>query len=299
MDQGAFEDADGVEVAYRRVVPAVPRGIVLVLHGASEHGGRYDRFARELAEHSWAAYAPDHRGHGRTALSSGRGRMGPGGAEGLLRDVDQLRGLAVEEVGDVPVVVFGHSMGSLIAIGYIERSGTGLAGCILSGNGGIADGLADLATMVRQVAEGGMADEVMDALSPFNEPFEPARTPYDWLSRDPAEVDAYIADPDCGDQLPLTYGFLAEIMELGARSTTPEGLGTIPAALPLLLVTGDQDPVSNDAANVRVLEQALRDRGLPVTAHYYEGARHEVLNETNRAEVQTDIVRWLDGLPSA
>ena len=299
MDQGAFEDADGVEVAYRRVVPTQPRGIVLVLHGASEHGGRYDRFARELAEHGWAAYAPDHRGHGRTAASSGRGRMGPGGADGLLRDVDQLRGLAVEEVGDLPVVVFGHSMGSLVAIGYIERSGTGLAGCILSGNGGIAEGLADLATMVRQVAEGGMADEPMDALSPFNEPFEPARTPYDWLSRDAAEVDAYIADPDCGDELPLTYGFLAEIMELGATSTTPEGLGTIPADLPLLLVTGDQDPVSNDAANVRVLEQALRDRGLDVTAHYYEGARHEVLNETNRAEVQTDIVRWLDALPSA
>ena len=152
---------------------------------------------------------------------------------------------------------------------------------------------------IADVADGGMADEVMDALSPFNEPFEPARTPYDWLSRDPAEVDAYIADPDCGDQLPLTYGFLAEIMELGARSTTPEGLGTIPAALPVLLVTGDQDPVSNDAANVRVLEQALRDRGLDVTAHYYEGARHEVLNETNRTEVQTDIVRWLDALPSA
>ena len=136
MDQGAFEDADGVEVAYRRVVPTEPRGIVLVLHGASEHGGRYDRFARDLAEHGWAAYAPDHRGHGRTAASSGRGRMGPGGAAGLLRDVDQLRGLAIEEVGDLPVVVFGHSMGSLIALGYIERSGTGLAGCILSGQRG-------------------------------------------------------------------------------------------------------------------------------------------------------------------
>ena len=94
--------------------------------------------------------------------------MGPGGAEGLLGDVDQLRDLAVEEVGDLPVVVFGHSMGSLVAIGYIERSGIGLAGCILSGNGGIAEGLADLATMVRQVADGGMADEAMDALSPFN-----------------------------------------------------------------------------------------------------------------------------------
>jgi alpha-beta hydrolase superfamily lysophospholipase len=299
MEQGTFEDADGVEVAYRRVVPAEPAGIVLVLHGASEHGGRYDRFGTALAGRGWAAYAPDHRGHGRTAASSGRGRMGPGGAEGLLRDVDDLRRRALEELGDLPTVVFGHSMGSLVALAYVERSGTGLAGCILSGNGGIAEGLADLAAMVRQVADGGMADEAMDALGPFNEPFEPARTPYDWLSRDPAEVDAYIADPDCGDHLPLTYGFLAEIMALGAASTTAEALGTIPAALPFLLVTGDRDPVSNDAANVRVLEQALRNRGLGVTARYYAGARHEVLNETNRDEVQADIVSWLDALPSA
>ena len=207
------------------------------------------------------------------------------GSAGLLRDVDQLRGLAIEEVGDLPVVVFGHSMGSLIAIGYIERSGTGLAGCILSGNGGIAEGLADLATMVRQVADGGMADEAIDALSPFNEPFEPARTPYDWLSRDAAEVDAYIADPDCGDQLPLTYGFLAEIMELGASSTTPEGLADDPG--------GTARPARHRRPGPGVQRRGQRAgarAGAPrpradVTAHYYEGARHEVLNETNRDEV--------------
>ena len=296
MDQGAFEDADGVEVAYRSWLPDEPRGIVLVLHGASEHGGRYGRFADALAARGWAAFAPDHRGHGRTAGSSGRGRMGPGGGTGLLGDVDQLAGWRWTSSGVLPVVVFGHSMGSLITLAYVERSGAGLAGCVLSGNGGLAEGLADLATMVRQVADGGMADEMMDVLSPFNAAFEPARTPYDWLSRDPDEVDAYIADPDCGDEMLLTYGFLAEIMELGAASTEPQAIAAVPSELPILLVTGDQDPVSNDAAQVRVLEQALRDTGHRVTAHYYPGARHEVLNETNRDEVHADILDWLEAV---
>ena len=293
MDESTFTDGDGVVVGYRRWVPSDPTGIALVLHGASEHSGRYARLAAALGADGWATYAVDHRGHGRTAPSTGRGIMGPRGIDGVLDDVAELRRLALGEQGELPVVVIGHSMGSIIALGYIERDGAGLAGCVLSGAPGVAEGIAELAAAVRQMAEGGMADVGVEALGPFNASFEPARTPYDWLSRDEAEVDAYIADPDCGDDLLLTYGYVAEIMELSARAATADAIATIPAQLPLLLVTGDRDPVSNDAAGVRLLEAALRDTGHDVTARYYPGARHEVLNETNRDEVETDIVSWL------
>jgi alpha-beta hydrolase superfamily lysophospholipase len=275
-------------------VPTSPTGIVLVLHGASEHGGRYDRFARVLGDEGWAVYAPDHRGHGRTAAATGRGIIGPGGIDGVLRDVDGLRALAVDEVGALPVVVFGHSMGSMIALGYVERFGDGLAGCVLSGAAGVApDGSRELAATVRDMAEGGMAETPVEMLGPFNESFEPARTPYDWLSRDEAEVDAYVADPDCGDELLLTYGYIAELMTVGVEATEEPAIARIPTALPFLLVTGDRDPVSNGGAQVRELEARLRQTGHDVTAHYYAEARHEVLNETNRDDVHRDIVEWL------
>ena len=298
MEQATLTDADGIDVGYRRWLPADPRGVVLVLHGASEHGGRYDRFASVLVGEGWAVYAIDHRGHGLTSRATGRGIMGPRGAEGLLDDIDELRRLAVAEHGDVPVVVFGHSMGSLIALAYVERSGDGLLGCVLSGSPGVAEGAADMAAMVRQMADGGMADTTLEALSPFNAAFEPARTPYDWLSRDEAEVDAYIADPDCGDDLPFTYGFLAEIMELSAAAGEGDAIATIPTQLPFLLVSGERDAASNFGANVQVLEQRLRETGHDVTARSYPDARHEVLNETNRDEVHADIVGWLRALPS-
>lgn len=298
MEKLCFTDADGIEIGYRRWLPPTARGIVVVLHGASEHGGRYDRFATALVDEGWAVYAIDHRGHGLTSKSTGRGIMGPRGGDGMLDDIDGLRAVAVDEHGDVPLVVFGHSMGSLIALAYVERSGTGLHGCVLSGSPGVSEGVADMAAMVRQMADGGMADTTLEALSPFNASFEPARTPYDWLSRDEAEVDAYIADPDCGDELPFTYGFLAEIMHLTAAATGRDAIESIPVGLPLLLVSGERDAASNDAANVRALELVLRETGHDVTARYYPDARHEVLNEINRDEVTADIVGWLRALPS-
>ncbi|MET0728230.1 MAG: alpha/beta hydrolase [Acidimicrobiales bacterium] len=295
MDEATFDDADGVRVGFRRWKPSSPTGIVLLLHGASEHGGRYERIATALADDGWAVYAIDHRGHGLTARSTGRGIMGPGGFDGLLDDIDHLRQLAVDEVGDLPVAVLGHSMGSLIALGYVARAGRGLVGCILSGSPGVAsEGMADMAVAIRQAADAGMSDVAMEAmLSPFNQPFEPARTQFDWLSRDEAEVDKFIADPDCGEDLLLTYGFVAELMNVAAAATERDSIAAMPTDLPFLLVTGERDPVSNDAAQVRALEQVLRDTDHEVTARYYADARHEVLNETNRDEVHADIVGWL------
>ena len=135
----------------------------------------------------------------------------------------------------------------------------------------------------------------LDALGAFNEHFEPARTRYDWLSRDPAEVDAYLADPLCGDDMPLT------VPTRPASSRWPSGRRprrrwpSCPDGLPVLLLSGQRDPVGGaDAAQVTALAELLRDRGLPVEQHVYPEARHEVFNETNRDEVVADLLDWLD-----
>ena len=121
--------------------------------------------------------------------------------------------------------------------------------------------------------------------------FEPARTPYDWLSRDESEVDRYIADPLCGDDVPLTFGFIAELFTIAVPALEPAQLKAI--SCPVLLVTGERDPAADMGNNARALEAKLRAAGVATSGHFYADARHELLNETNRDDVTKDIVSWL------
>jgi alpha-beta hydrolase superfamily lysophospholipase len=295
MPEFTFRDADDVDVFARRWLPeGAPRAVVLIAHGLSEHSGRYARFASALVGAGYAVYAVDHRGHGRTAESTGVGRAGPRGMDGILDDLHQLCSLATAETEGARVVLFGHSMGALLAQAYAERYGDELAALVLSGSAGANDDLSEMAAMIRSAVEGGLGDEPVAMLAAMNEGFEPARTPYDWLSRDPGEVDAYLTDPMCGDDAPPTYAFLAEMMETGVGAMQPASIAKIPTRVPILLVTGERDVASGDAVNVRELEKRLRAAGLDVDARYYADARHELLNEVNRDEVTADIVGWLD-----
>jgi alpha-beta hydrolase superfamily lysophospholipase len=295
MDELTFRHLDGIDVFYRRWIPdGAPRAAVLVAHGLSEHSGRYGRFADALVAAGYAVYAPDHRGHGRTANSTGVGSAGPRGMDGVVGDLQQLVEIAASDLGSGPVVLFGHSMGALLAQAFAERQGKRLAALVLSGSPGVNDGLREVAAAIHGAVEGGLGDEPLDALGALNQPFEPARTKFDWLSRDATEVDAYIADPLCGDDAPPTYGFVAEMMQLAFDAMQPAAIAGMPAGLPVLLVTGERDSASNDAAHVRELEARLRARGLDVDARYYADARHELLNELNRDDVTADIIGWLD-----
>jgi alpha-beta hydrolase superfamily lysophospholipase len=289
-----FIDDYGVSIFYRHWPVENPKAAIVVSHGASEHSGRYDRFAKAMNSAGYEVFAADQRGHGHTRDSTGVGRCGPGGADGLLNDLEKLVAAATEASGSKPVVLLGHSLGSMIAQGYATRGAKGLSGYILSGPVGAPEGGQEMLDGLRAAVDAGMSDEALDALGSYNQAFEPARTPYDWLSRDEAEVDAYIADDFCGSSNPLTYGLLCEVIGLAVPSVTPEAIRNTPA-IPVLLLAGEMDPVGAMAANVRELQSRLVGEGLDVTACYYPGARHEVLNETNRAEVQSDIVAWLDG----
>jgi alpha-beta hydrolase superfamily lysophospholipase len=281
-----MKDAHGVDVLTRTWTVDDPKGIVLVAHGASEHSGRYDRFAQALNAAGFTVAALDHRGHGATGKATGPGQMGPGGGPAVIDDLHELR--AATGSG-APVFLFGHSMGSLIGLAYLTSHSDGLAGGILCGFPADLETAAELGAGLKSLADGGMRDEPFDALSAYNEPFEPARTPYDWLSRDADEVDRYVADPFCGDDNPLTYGYVADLFDIVAPATTT--LGAI--ACPVLVIAGDQDPSGTNGESPTKLAAALTAAGVPVDLTIYEGARHELLNETNRDDVTADVVAWL------
>ncbi len=291
------EAADGVSLAeYRWAPDGDVRATVQVVHGLSEHAGRYGRLAAALTARGFAVAALDQRGHGRTAGSTGPGGFGPGAtSDAVLDDVRDLgRRLAADHPG-VPRFLLGHSLGSVVALASAERDGEELDGLVLSGPVGVAPQLAAAVPPLEAAVAAGLGDRPMDALSGFNAAFEPARTPYDWLSRDEAEVDAYLADPLCGDGVPPTHAYGAAMFALAARCTTPEAVAGLPAGLPVLLLSGQRDPVGGaDAAQVTALAGLLRERGLPVEQRVYPDARHEVFNETNRDEVTADLLSWLE-----
>ncbi|MBB6560039.1 alpha-beta hydrolase superfamily lysophospholipase [Acidovorax soli] len=278
-----LSNADGTQVATYTwaKVAGQPAGVVQIAHGLAEHGARYDRFAQQLNAAGFVVHAVDHRGHGRTA--AGRlGDFGAAGFGGLIADVAQYGSALRAQHGSLPVFLFAHSMGSFAAQAALLDHASIWAGAILSGSTAL-DALA-----------AAMANAPADApsgLAAFNAGFA-HRTGYEWLSRDAAEVDAYVADPWCGWEVPGDV--IPSLFAPAARLADPALLAGIRSDLPLLIASGDADPLAGGGALIELLGQRYRDAGIAdVTVKLYPAARHEILNETNRDEVTADIVAWL------
>jgi alpha-beta hydrolase superfamily lysophospholipase len=276
-----FRSGDATIAAYRWDPSSEPVAIVQVTHGMGEHAGRYSALAGALNDLGYVVYAQDHRGHGRTARSEDElGRLGENGWLELVEDIDRLRLVVRAEHPSVPLVLVGHSMGSFAVQQYLLDHSRDVDVVALTG------------TAVIDLLEPSLdLDSPLD-LSAFNARFAPSRTDYDWLSRDEAEVDKYVADPRCG------FGLDAESskgMFAGARRLTPaERLSHLRRDLPVYVAVGEDDPVNGELVLARALVDRLRDAGLEdVTLKTYPGARHEVFNETNRAEVVADLLSWL------
>jgi alpha-beta hydrolase superfamily lysophospholipase len=291
METRTFVDDHGVTVTSRWWRPASPQAAVVIAHGASEHGGRYERFATALVDAGYAVAAVDHRGHGATGPHTGVGLTGPGGGDAIIDNLHQLQQQLVDEAGGVPCFVFGHSMGSLLALVHLTRFADELAGGVLCGFPADPTGVDAIGGLLQAMADAGLRDEpAADLLASNNAPFEPARTPYDWLSRDTAEVDAYVADPACGDGNPLTYGYLLELFKV----VEPAMAQFASITCPVLVIAGDQDPAAGMGSHPEALAEALRSHGTDTELTLYPGARHELLNETNRDVVTADLVAWFD-----
>jgi alpha-beta hydrolase superfamily lysophospholipase len=274
---------DGVEIVGYRWDPAgTPRGAVQLTHGMGEHVRRYGALARALTGAGLVVYGQDHRGHGATARSEEElGQLGPDGWTQLVDDVDLLVSLIREEQPGLPLVLLGHSMGSFAVQQYLLKHSDRVDAVVLTGT-----------TALDQLEPALDLDKPID-LAAFNAAFEPARTEFDWLSRDEAIVDAYIADPRCGFGIDSDAG---KGMFAGARRMADPGQVTaIRPDLPLYIAAGELDPVNANLALLHVLVDRYRAAGLTdVTVRTYPGARHEILNETNRDEVVARILDWID-----
>ena len=294
-----MEVSDGTEVHYRYWAAASdPEAVVQVVHGAAEHSGRYDRFAQFLNQHGYAVYATDHRGHGRTRVRSGElGDAGPDAWNHFVMDEMQLSTIIHDEHPEADLVLFGHSMGSFIAQDYITREPERIDGLVLSGTAYGPPPPQDLLDAVDAAAEEApLADSQIWAgiFMDFNKPFsdDPG---FQWLCRDEAEVQKYVDDPQSG--FAFSNDLVKDFFHGMADLRDPAREQDIPTDLPVLVIQGELDPVGNNLEATDALLERYKALGLTrIEHHFYDDARHELLNETNREQVQEDVLAWLNEL---
>tara|TARA_R110001599_G_scaffold353737_2_gene595996 strand:+ start:3382 stop:4281 length:900 start_codon:yes stop_codon:yes gene_type:complete len=282
--------ADGLTIhAYHWPAVGAARGVVLIAHGLAEYGMRYERFAQALTTSGYEVYAIDHRGHAKSIDEHGLGRFGKGGWMGLCQDLHTLLKKVRSNHTGLKTILFGHSMGSFAAQRLCLDNSDDMDAVILSGSSSIDVMAAALAEEAANSAEGqGEVD-----LTAFNAAFEPARTPFDWLSRDESEVDKYIASPLCGFDLDAESAMT--LFGSGAYHGEDEAIANIRDDLPVLIVAGDADPINGGLELLKLLEARWRAGGVTnIETAYYEGGRHEMLNEINRDDVTSGIISWLD-----
>lgn len=291
-----FQAQDDTTVHYRYwPASSAPKTVIQIVHGAAEHSGRYQELANVLVQHGYGVFATDHRGHGRTRVRSNElGDAGPDAWNRFVTDEGQLSQIIHASYPNADLVLLGHSLGSFIAQDYVTRYPERIDALVMSGTAydpaapeeflSTLDAAADSAPLAPSAAWGGLFED-------FNKPFsdEPG---FEWLSRDPDVVQAYIDDPQAG--FAFNNELARDIFRGMSAMRDPSLEANIPKNLPILVLAGSRDPVGGDLTKVRALLARYKELGLTnVTHHFYEGARHEVFNETNRKQVQSDLLVWL------
>ncbi|MDR3342885.1 MAG: lysophospholipase [Treponema sp.] len=301
---------DGLKIFVRRWIPLEldkPRALLHIVHGMAEHSLRYERLACRLCQAGIEVWAADQRGHGKTADL----RINDPDKGGLLghcadkdghikvtADIDLINRRITTIYPEAPLFLLGHSWGSFLVQNYIETYTYPLAGCILSGTRGpdglkikIAVPVMAMLALCKGPRKGSVLARAL-ADGPFSKPFKPNRTPFDWLSRDEHEVDAYVADPLSGNL--CSVGFYRDLSVLLYRIHKPEAIHGIRRDVPIYVFSGNTDPVGDMGDSPTALVNAYRSIGVKdLEFVLYPDARHETLNETNRAEVTENLLDWI------
>ena len=299
-EQGNFvSSARGREIVYTRWVGngKPPAFILLIAHGMAEYVGRYDAFARFMAQNGGAVYGNDHLGHGATAGNPDlAGHLEKGWRRDMVEDMRALGRLARREFPGLPVILLGHSMGSFVARVFCGRYPDEIDGAIIMGTGGSnpASGAGIALVNLLSIFKGGrhrsaLIDRI--AFGGYNRTFAGPKTKFDWLNTDEAGVQAYLDDPYCGYLMTLS-GY-RELFKLLNEATQKRWVRGIRADLPILIVSGADDPVGNFGVGVRQTFEDLHGAGMThLTIILYDGMRHEILNEPDRQMVYDDILKW-------
>ncbi len=286
------------DIRYRMWIPDDPRAALQITHGMAEHMERYDAFARFLAENGILVYGCDLSGHGKSVKPGGvYGYFGDqNGWDANVQDMRTLHDLVKADHPAIPYILMGHSMGSFLARTYAGRDGADFEAFIFSGTAGRNPVLGVAKFLAKREIKKTGGRTVNEKLynmcfGTFNKSFSPARTEFDWLSRDAAQVDAYAADPLCGFSF-TTCGMLDIFNGLGEVSSK-QWAARVPDK-PILVFAGDHDPVGKHGRGVKQVYGWLEASGHNVEFKLYEGGRHEMLNEVNRDEVFRDVLLFLE-----
>lgn len=276
------------------------KGIIQIAHGMAEHHERYEDFIRYLNENGYVVFMNDHLGHGKSVANDGElGFFGKrAGYIHLVEDMKKLTEIAKRECPDLPFILFGHSMGSMLARLYTERYGNELQAAIYCGTAGqnpaAQPGIA-IVKAIRSLKGDHYRSKFIDKLAfgSYNKKIKPQRTPFDWLTSDDAVVDRYIADPYCGF-LFTTSGY-QDLMGLIVVINRADWYTAVPENLPIYLVAGDADPVGNYGKGIKEVYQGLIDsKHNDVVMKLFKGDRHEILNERDKKEVYKSILDWIN-----
>jgi alpha-beta hydrolase superfamily lysophospholipase len=286
---------------YVRRADAPARAVIQINHGLAEHAGRYARFADFLAAHGFHAYAHDHRGHGGTTAPDappGRFAARDGGAK-VIADVEAVHDLIARRHPDIPVVIFGHSMGGVIALRFVQRHSARLRGAAIW-NPVLPHARQCRAAQALLAWERfRLGSDVPSRLMPrltfraWARAIPDRRTPFDWLSRDEAEIAGYMADRHCGWD--ASVSLWQDLLGLTLAGMDGGGFDSVRRDLPFDLVGGDADPATDHGRTVARLTSLLQHLGFSnLVSRIYAGTRHESLNELNRNIIMQDFAEWLD-----
>ncbi|MEN0002202.1 MAG: alpha/beta hydrolase [Pseudomonadota bacterium] len=281
-----------------------PRAIVHINHGLAEHSARYARLAAQLAEAGLAAIAHDHRGHGSTRASDapqGVFARGKDAVDLVMQDCAAVQAHAREAIGDLPIIMFGHSMGGLITMNYALRHADRLAGAAVwnaNFNGGLLGRVGQVLLGFERMRLGSdVPSRLMPRLTfqDWAKKIEDRRTDFDWLSHIPEEVDAYINDPDCGWDASVSLWQAIFTMVFAGGNVA--GASAAAKALPFMLLGGGEDPATFNGEAVRAQAARMQSAGFQSVLHkHYELARHETLNDWESDSATGALTDWIRGL---
>lgn len=303
LDRHQFEATDGQTVYYYTTPRNIStRAVLILVHGMAEYAERYTAFADYLYRRGIILYAPDLRGHGATGLNAGT--MGyfdeTDGWQRVVDDIQEITGIARHAHPDLPIFIFGHSMGSVVVRTCLIEFGNLYEGAVICGTTmgvnaaartfgkAVAEseihkyGVTHPSTTLAEISFGG-----------YNKKFAPNRTAFDWLSVNTQNVDDYIEDPLCG--FFCTASFYRDMFAGLDFADSIFNLMEMPESMPVLLISGAEDPVGNMGREVKLLFHRMKKAGMTdVTLHLVPGKRHEILNESNHEETFAYILHFLE-----
>lgn len=278
------------------------KGIVQIAHGMAEHHKRYEDFISYLNDNGYAVFINDHLGHGKSVSDDSQlGFFGTeNGWKNIVDDTKNLTDIAKSELPDVPVILFGHSMGSFVARLYSTHYGDEINGAIYCGTAGAnpAAGVGiGVVKSIIKIKGTHYRSKLIDKLAfgTYNSKIKPARTSFDWLTSDNDIVDKYIEDKYCG--FLFTACGYRDLMEMIVEINRPEWFSAVRKDLPIYLIAGNADPVGNYGKGIKEVYRNLANTGhSDVTIKLFDGDRHEILNEKDKSDVYRSVLSWLNAI---